>query len=484
MTLPEDFIRQTRAFMDDDTWRSLERGLAAEPPVSIRLNPLKCAAEDVRADCYDGRVAWCEGGRYLKERPNFTFDPLMHAGMYYVQEASSMFLDLVMRQYVADGPVDMLDMCAAPGGKSAVARAALPAGSLLVSNEPVRQRAQVLAENMQKFGHPDVIVTNNYPQDIARSGLTFDVILTDVPCSGEGMFRKDPAAIGEWSLQNVEKCRLLQRDIVAESWRCLRQGGLLIYSTCTFNTSEDEENVGYICSELGAEVLPVSVDDDWLLTGSLLKGFDEPVYRFLPGLTRGEGLFMAVLRKTVGDTPTTAAPKAKKPKDNRRQGRDRDAVRPDASWLASPGDFAIVRNGDEFTAVPHAWKHVYDAAARSLKILSAGVALGEAKGKDVIPSHALALSAALNRQAFPSVELGYGQAVSYLRKEAVTLPPDTPRGHVIVTYKGVPLGFEKNIGNRANNLYPAEWKIKSTHTPDGLNEVLEKQTSDKQTGLL
>ena len=124
------------------------------------------------------------------------------------------------------------------------------------------------------------------------------------------MFRKDPAAIGEWSLQNVEKCRLLQRDIVAEAWRCLRPGGLLIYSTCTFNTREDEENVGYICSELGAEVLPVSVDDDWLLTGSLLSGFDEPVYRFLPGLTRGEGLFMAVLRKTVGDTPMTAAPKA------------------------------------------------------------------------------------------------------------------------------------------------------------------------------
>ena len=177
-----------------------------------------------------------------------------------------MFLDAVLRQYVKE-PVTMLDLCAAPGGKSTVARTVLPQGSLLVSNEPIRKRAQILMENIQKFGHADVMVTNNYPHDYASSGLQFDVILADVPCSGEGMFRKDAEAIGEWSRQNVEKCWHLQREIVTDIWDCLRPGGLLIYSTCTFNALEDEENVRFIRDELGAEVLPVTVDPSWNITG-------------------------------------------------------------------------------------------------------------------------------------------------------------------------------------------------------------------------
>lgn len=323
MTLPDDFITQAKATMGDELWTLLAQGLCSEAPVSIRLNPWKCregmwTAVDA-ADC----VAWCSSGYYLNSRPNFTFDPMLHAGMYYVQEASSMFLDLVLRQYVTGRAVRMLDMCAAPGGKSTVARAALPAGSLLVSNEPMRTRAQILAENIQKFGHPDVIVTNNYPQEISRSGLMFDIILTDVPCSGEGMFRKDPVAINEWSPQNVEKCRRLQREIVAEAWQCLRPGGLLVYSTCTFNTKEDEDNVSYICEELGAEVLPVDIDGDWKITGSLLNGFDKPVYRFLPGLTRGEGLFMAVLRKPDDGATEQGRPKTKKQKNGRERGKNK-----------------------------------------------------------------------------------------------------------------------------------------------------------------
>lgn len=474
MTLPDDFITQAKATMGDELWTLLAQGLCSEAPVSIRLNPWKCregmwTAVDA-ADC----VAWCSSGYYLNSRPNFTFDPMLHAGMYYVQEASSMFLDLVLRQYVTGRAVRMLDMCAAPGGKSTVARAALPAGSLLVSNEPMRTRAQILAENIQKFGHPDVIVTNNYPQEISRSGLMFDIILTDVPCSGEGMFRKDPVAINEWSPQNVEKCRRLQREIVAEAWQCLRPGGLLVYSTCTFNTKEDEDNVSYICEELGAEVLPVDIDGDWKITGSLLNGFDKPVYRFLPGLTRGEGLFMAVLRKPDDGATEQGRPKTKKQKNGRERGKKQNTARPDKGWITSPDDYEITENGDTFTAIPKAWKDVYDLASRSLKVLSAGVELGEIKGKDIVPAHALALSTAFNAQAFPSVSLNYAQAISYLRKEAVTLPPDTPRGYVVMTYHDVPLGFMKNIGNRANNLYPAEWKIKSTHIPEGKNNVIIK----------
>ena len=473
MTLPEDFIKLTKAALGDTTWHILEQGLAAEPPVSIRLNPWKCSGKGWTVAGCNGEVPWCKDGFYLASRPNFTFDPMLHAGMYYVQEASSMFLDRVLRQYAAKMPVRMLDLCAAPGGKSTVARAALAEGSLLVSNEPMRQRAQILAENIQKQGHPDTIVTNNYPQDFRRSGLMFDVILADVPCSGEGMFRKDPAAIGEWSVQNVEKCWRLQREIVTDAWQCLRPGGLFVYSTCTFNTREDEENTLYICEELGAEMIPVDIDDGWGITGSVLPGLGKPVYRFIPGMTKGEGLFMAVMRKPGDATAANDRVRAKRTKGERPQSRNNAAANACARWLKQPEAFEITANNGTIAAIPRPWKPFYDMAAKSLNIMSAGIQLGEVKGKDIVPSQALALSTSLDTSAFPSVELDYGQALSYLRKEAVPLPEGTPRGHVLMTYKGIPLGFEKNIGNRANNLYPAEWKIKSTHTPEGNNCVVE-----------
>lgn len=459
--------------MDDGLWQTLSCGLAAEPPVSIRLNPFKSGEAECAEGVSGGIVPWCkDSGRYLAARPAFTFDPLLHAGVYYVQEASSMFLDAILRQYVGEEPVLMLDLCAAPGGKSTVARAVLPYGSLLVSNEPVRSRAQVLAENMMKFGHQDVIVTNNYPQDFRRSGLMFDIILADVPCSGEGMFRKGSSAADEWSLQNVEKCWRLQREIVGEVWPCLREGGMMIYSTCTFNLKENEQNVRYIAEELGAEVLPVNVNDGWGITGSLLTGWNEPVCRFLPGLTCGEGLFMAVLRKKGGNSPYKNKISGRKNKAGHRQVVKSTGIKPDLRWLKQPQMFDFVRNGDVFNAIPKSWRDVYDAASRSLRLMTAGVQVGEVKGKDIIPAQGLALSLAFNGTVFPHSELDYVQAVSYLRKEAVTLPPAMPCGYVIVTFKGVPLGFEKNIGNRANNLYPAEWRIKSTHVPDAYNEVV------------
>ena len=292
--LPVEFTSYTRALMGDNNYRLFMQGMAEEAPASIRLNPYKWPKQRWNVPMADGRVAWCEDGFYLKERPNFTFDPLLHAGCYYVQEASSMFIACVLRQYV-HGAVRMLDLCAAPGGKSTCAMGNLPAGSVLVSNEPIPLRAQILSENIQKYGHPDMMVTNNYPADFKRLKTQFDVVLADVPCSGEGMFRKDEGAIAEWSAQNVEACWRLQRSIISEIWDSLRPGGLLIYSTCTFNAHEDEENVRWIAEEYGAELLPVSTKTEWNITGSLLD--DMPVYRFIPGKTRGEGLFLAAMRK-------------------------------------------------------------------------------------------------------------------------------------------------------------------------------------------
>lgn len=272
MNLPEDFTAYTREWMGEDLFADFMKGMEATAPTSIRLNPFKCPSCTHITDEDDTEVVpWCPNtGRYLSERRNFTFDPLLHAGLYYVQEASSMFIDLAIRKYVKQ-PVRMLDLCAAPGGKSTAIRAALPEGSLLFSNEPMRTRSQILAENIQKFGHPDVIVTNNYPRDYKKSKLQFDVILTDVPCSGEGMFRKDEGAIKEWSTSNVNNCWQLQREIVSDIWNCLKPGGILIYSTCTFNGHEDEENVLWIEENLGAERLPMPIEERWNITGSLLK---------------------------------------------------------------------------------------------------------------------------------------------------------------------------------------------------------------------
>ena len=310
MQLPEDFVRGTRQLMGETRFNSYLEAFEKEAPVSIRLNVTKgrffC---DILGDvtkepslCYMP-VPWCPEGYYLEGRPQFTFDPLFHAGCYYVQEAASMFVTHVIKWIMENGqwkmetPLQMLDLCAAPGGKSTAMLSVLPEDCTLVSNEPIPTRAQILLENITKWGAKNCIVTNNYPRDFKKAKAKFDLILCDVPCSGEGMFRKDPATISEWSVQNVEKCWRLQREIVADAWECLNPGGIMIYSTCTFNTKENEENVRWIMEEYDAEVIDIPIDASWHITGSLLDGFEAPVYRFIPGITKSEGLFVCVLRK-------------------------------------------------------------------------------------------------------------------------------------------------------------------------------------------
>ena len=475
--LPIDFEQYTRQLLGDGLYSRLKAGLDAETtPTSIRLNPFKAQGKDATSALYDVVVPWCkETGRYLKSRPNFTFDPLLHAGAYYVQEAGSMFVDNVVRNLIHQ-PITMLDLCAAPGGKSTALRAALPEGSLLFSNEPMRTRAQILSENLQKFGHEDVVVTNNYPRDYRKSRLMFDAILADVPCSGEGMFRKDDGAREEWSLQNVENCWQLQREIVSDIWHCLRPGGLLIYSTCTFNAHENEENVEWIASELGADFVEIPIEPEWNITPAVVG--KAPVYRFMPGISRSEGLFLAVLRKhDNGDNSynENCSDKKKQKKDKKKAGKP-NSKQQFANVnipLTNAADFAIRRTTERIYAIPSRWADMYDDAAKALKVIHAGVCLGTEKGKDVIPDQSVALSRIIDKDAYPHVELGYADAINYLRKEAATLPDDTPRGFVLITYKGTPIGFEKNIGNRANNLYPQEWRIKSSHVPETESPVIE-----------
>lgn len=467
MNLPQAFVERTRRLLGETQYPLFEEALQTEVPVSIRPNPLKCRKE-VEGD----PIPWAPSGRYLKNRPTFTFDPLFHAGCYYVQEASSMFVERVLREYVQE-PVVMLDLCAAPGGKSTLCRSVLPEGSLLVANEVMRNRSQILAENLIKWGSPEVLVTNNDPADFTGLTHLFDVILTDVPCSGEGMFRKDQVAVEEWSLENVDVCWKRQRRILNDIWPALKPGGLLIYSTCTFNREEDEDNVAWIAREFGAEVLPVPVEEAWGITGNLTEK-DFLVYRFLPHRTKGEGFFLAVLRKPEGETETVSFRSEKKKKGKEVKGKAPQTVVPKEvkSWLQEADTFEYQVKGTSVTAFPKAFAEVCALLEQRLKVLHAGVTLCEMKGKDLIPHHSLAMSTALEEGVFPKAELTYEQAIAYLRKEGLVLDASVPRGYVEVTFQQVPLGFVKNIGNRANNLYPQEWRIRSGYLPEEVTFAL------------
>lgn len=494
MNLPASFIDYTRSLLGDEEFEKLASALRQEPPVSIRLNNRKWRMDDrmfsaVRqsgvacprlsvGSCLSNRVPWASEGYYLNERLTFTFDPLFHAGCYYVQEASSMFIEQVFRRYVTK-PVIMLDLCAAPGGKSTHARNLLPDGSLLVANEVVRNRLQVLVENLTKWGYPDVIVTNNEPSGFSALSSFFDVVLLDVPCSGEGMFRKDSTAIEEWSVENVEICWQRQRRIVADVWTSLKPGGILVYSTCTYNTKEDEENVRWIQQEYGADLLAVDVCDEWNITGNLLSERLGPVYHFFPHKTRGEGFFLAAFRKPAeedGELEDAACffPKNRfsKKKNKREEALPflKENIATAKSWLNETvaGKYALsVTEGAEIYAFPQQYIDELAILKQNLKVIMAGTAIGKVKGKDLVPSHALAMSTSLLKQdAFAVEEVNYEQAVAYLRKEAVTLSVTAPRGYVLLTYQHIPLGFVKNIGNRANNLYPQDWRIRSGYLPE------------------
>ena len=417
--LPEEFILQTRQLMGEERFNRYLGAFEEEAPVSIRVNPKmhRGTVPSVQVPSVQ-KVPWCPEGYYLSERPQFTFDPLFHAGCYYVQEASSMFITHILRSIIGNlspltshlSPLNILDLCAAPGGKSTAAISVLPEGSTMASNEPIPNRAQILLENITKWGYPNCTVTNNYPRDFRKAKAKFDIIICDVPCSGEGMFRKDPATIGEWSMQNVEKCWRLQREIVADAWECLNPGGILIYSTCTFNTKENEENVRYFMEEFDAEILDIPTEPSWNITGSLLEGFDAPVYRFIPGITRGEGLFICALQKSEQHRGTVPC------------------VSKERQRLNNTG---------------------------------------------TVPSVLRQLTPDLPDGDFPTSDLSYPEALKYLRGEAIVLPPDTPKGIVTVTYQGFALGPAKNIGNRANNLYPKPWRIKTTHLPTEAPKVIE-----------
>lgn len=435
--LPEEFKESLSADFGRSTYEALERELRAVPsPVSIRLNGAK-----VPSVPGEGQIPWCPEGRLLEERPIFGADPLWHAGAYYVQEPASMVVGRYL-ETLADPPAVVLDLCAAPGGKSTLLRSGLPRESLLISNEPERKRARVLEENILRWGADNTIVTSAYPEALQQAGIRADLILVDAPCSGEGMFRKEPAAIPCWSLDHVDECARLQEEILRSAWEMLHVGGTLIYSTCTYNRRENEAQLAFLRDTYGAEVISLPHLTDY----GVEESEEEPgVYRFFPHKTHSEGFTCFAVRKG-GDYYTRCETDSRK--------RRRPRIPQEITELESEGLLWSDEESAWYCLSP-SWWLLLDLleAARGVRILSAGVRLGQVKGQDFVPDQAWVLSPQLSPLIpYPRREVTGEEAFDLIRRQSVSSCGEA--GYYLATYQGVPLTFVKDLGNRVNNLYP------------------------------
>jgi 16S rRNA C967 or C1407 C5-methylase (RsmB/RsmF family)/NOL1/NOP2/fmu family ribosome biogenesis protein len=434
---------------------------------SVRVNPGKWDEGVAKEHFWDGgvgteRVPWSSWGYYLQERPSFTFDPLFHAGTYYVQEASGMFLEQALRQTTdLTRPLRVLDLCAAPGGKSTLLQSLLSAGSLLVSNEVIRNRANILQENIVKWGGANVVVTSNDPHDLGRLENYFDVILVDAPCSGSGLFRREPEAVKEWSMDNVKLCSQRQRRILADSWPALRQDGLLIYSTCSYSKEENEDIVDWIVDVLGATGCRLEVVADWKIVETEGK-VGAYGYRFYPDRVRGEGLYMACLRKTGGSAFAGSRKKGaaaftssgKKGVLERLSGKEMEKL---GSWVRADFGLAYFRHAEMIHAIPEAVLPELPVLQSGCYLRRAGVPLGKWSVKEFIPEHDLAMST-LVLPGLPAVLLSREQALAYLRKDELVVASDH-RGWMLVQFAEMNLGWIKALPGRINNYYPKDWRI-------------------------
>lgn len=444
--LPEAFKNEMQVLLGDE-FASFARALEEPPPVSIRFNPLKLSPTAGTP------VPWCPQARYLDERPSFTLDPLFHAGGYYVQEASSMLLEQAVDQTIGNRAIVALDLCAAPGGKSTHLLSLLSRDSLLIANEAIRGRVGMLCENIEKWGYENVMVTHNDPGDFARIPEYADLVLVDAPCSGEGLFRKDPEAMREWSPHHVELCSLRQRRILADAWKVLKPGGTLIYSTCTYNHQENLGNLSWMVTTYDLEFIPILMNPDWgveeIREGSCVG------YQCFPHRVRGEGYFLSVIRKrgTTTGRAGRARHKIKHPSE-KELGIARE-------WIAYPQDNLFFLHGQQVRFIStHLENHLLNMLD-SLHVIQAGSALGEIMKNKIVPDQGLALSAALNKNMFPMLTLDRAQALAYLRKETI-MPPTATTGFHLVEFEGLGLGWMNVLPNRMNNLYPAARRIRMT----------------------
>jgi 16S rRNA C967 or C1407 C5-methylase (RsmB/RsmF family)/NOL1/NOP2/fmu family ribosome biogenesis protein len=423
-----------------------------QPIVSIRINPAKFDIEQV-SFTVEGKVPWSSNGYYLTERPSFTIDPLFHAGAYYVQEASSMFLEAAIRQSCdLSQPLRVLDLCAAPGGKSTLIQSVISEDSLLVSNELIKSRANILVENMTKWGAANVVVTNNEPQHFERLPDFFDLIVVDAPCSGSGLFRKDPEAIDEWSLNNVALCSHRQQKILLEVMGALKPGGVLIYSTCSYSKEENEEIADWLLQNLKVENMRLAIDEGWGIVETTSSLFNSYGYRFYPDKLKGEGFFMAAFKKHSSETNS----KELKPK-NKLPFLSKIEVAILEPYVIDPEKYSYMKWQDEVLAFPASMQEAILSLQNVLYIKKAGIKIGTIIRNELIPDHEWAISV-LASEKVPKVAIDLETALQYLRRKDIGINSDT-KGWAILTYRGLSLGLVKILIGRVNNYYPKEWRI-------------------------
>ena len=469
---PKAFTDRMKAYFGDE-FDAFIHSLDAPITTSIRLNPFKHDPSDNSLPI-DKRIEWTENGYYLSERPSFTFDPLFHAGTYYVQESSSMFLEQAFSAIpFIDKPIRVLDLCAAPGGKSTHLLSLMNQDSLLVSNEPIANRNHILRQNLSRWGNSNVVVTQNKASDFAKLGPFFDVIVIDAPCSGEGLFRKDKNAIAEWSEANVTMCAERQRDILTNIIQCLKPNGYLIYSTCTFEEAENLDNINFLVKEHGMESLSIPYADRFKPELTPVSNGDAKGYAFYPHHTRGEGFFITLLRKHGISPLSNFSPLLGRGVGGEDEGSSRPVgqagvriaqdkttteLLPYISQFVDHAErFTVLKHEPYYNILPAIFLRDYKTLAQYLYIRNAGISAGEIKGKDFIPAHELSLYQGF-RKDFPSAELDLKTAISYLKAETISIPTDH-RGWMAVRYRGANLGFVKTIPNRINNYFPKEWRI-------------------------
>ena len=445
--LPSEFIRsliENYNFEGEPFIKSHESG---EQITSVRLNNFKPAGSFQNSE----RIPWCETGRYLSERPSFTADPLFHAGCYYVQEASSMFLEQVLKHTAdLDASNKVLDLCAAPGGKSTLLSSLINENSLLVSNEIIKTRVPVLTDNLIKWGPANTFVTNNDPRDFKRLDAYFDIIVVDAPCSGSGMFRKDPDAINEWSESAVLLCSQRQQRILADIYPALKESGTLIYSTCSYSKQENEAIADWLCDSFGLLSIQIPLDGSWGIEETLSDTHKCYGYRFYPHKVKGEGFFIAAFRKTEA-SPEAQIKRAKETRIN----QNSEAII--CKWLKPQDDLRILGLQDDFFAINKQHEADLQFLQSNLYLKKSGVRLGKVMGKDLVPNHELALSLILNEN-IQRIDITREQAISYLKRDELKLESDI-LGWTLICYRGHALGWAKMLGNRMNNYFPKEIRI-------------------------
>jgi len=455
LNLPKAFESQMKSYLGENEFREFSQALEKEPRVSVRINRHKTETRPENSK----QVPWNENGYFLEERPSFTLDPLFHAGCYYVQEASSMFISHILKTIQAPNDGIFLDLAAAPGGKSTLLSSYLGNNGFLVANEVIKSRANILKENTIKWGIGNTLVTQNDPEHFGELAGFFDLVLVDAPCSGEGMFRKDPDAMSEWSPEHVTLCTARQERIMDQAGSFVKGGGYLIYSTCTFNEKENEDMVRFIISEYDYEPVRIPLDPTWGIveTEVEIDGNSYFGYRFLPHRVEGEGLFISVLKRP--DDALIHEPKRTKDfKHPYLKPVGKQEAEKLIQQLELPEYSCFYNLQDSYFWVNKDFQQHFEYLCRFLNIRYFGVELGKINNRQFIPNHELAVSI-LPKSGFLTVDLDLKNALDFLRKEDISLD-NLPEGWVLVMYKNMPLGWLKNLGNRTNNYYPKEWRIR------------------------